>query len=71
MKRVAIPVFAVVIVVVAATLLLRSPAAKTNLATEASAMMPIAEMHARIDMTKLPADEFEDQSLVFPTAAKR
>jgi hypothetical protein len=34
-------------------------------------MMPIREMHAKIDLTKLPVDEVEDQSLVFPTTARR
>jgi hypothetical protein len=72
MKRIALSILAVA-VVVAATIMLRSPSAKTGLATdlaEASAMMPIREMHAKIDLTKLPVDEFEDQSLVFPTTAR-
>jgi HAMP domain-containing protein len=69
MKRIALSILAVA-VVVAATIMLRSPSARTDLAAEASAMMPIREMHAKIDLTKLPVDEFEDQSLVFPTAAR-
>ena len=68
MKRIALSILAVA-VVVAATIMLRSPSAKTDLA-EASAMMPIREMHAKIDLTKLPVDEFEDQALVFPTTAR-
>jgi hypothetical protein len=69
MKRIALPLLAVA-VVVAATIMLRSPSTRTDLAAEASAMMPIREMHAKIDLTKLPVDEFEDQALVFPTTAR-
>jgi hypothetical protein len=69
MKRIAFPLLAaVIIVVVAATMMLRSPSIRTEVAAEATAMMPIREMHAKIDLTKLPVDEFEDQSLVFPAA---
>jgi hypothetical protein len=71
MKRIAIPVLAALAVLVAATIMLRSQPANTNLAAEATAMMPIREMHAKIDLTKLPVDEFEDQALVFPTTARR
>jgi HAMP domain-containing protein len=70
MKRFAIPVLAVAAVVMAATVMLRSPSTRIDLAAEATAMMPIREMHAKIDLTKLPADEFEDQALVFPTTAR-
>jgi hypothetical protein len=71
MKRIAIPLVAVLAVVVAATMMLRSQPASHDFVAEASAMMPIREMHAKIDLTKLPVDEVEDQSLVFPTTARR
>jgi hypothetical protein len=71
MKRIAIPLVAVLAVVVAATMMLPSQPASHGFVAEASAMMPIREMHAKIDVTKLPVDEVEDQSLIFPTTAKR
>jgi hypothetical protein len=66
MKRIALSILAAA-VVVAATIMLRSPSTRIDVAAEATAMMPIREMHAKIDLTKLPVDEFEDQALVFPT----
>jgi hypothetical protein len=69
MKRIVLPILAVA-VVVAAIMLLRSPSTRTDLAAEATAMMPIREMHAKIDLAKLPVDEFEDQALVFPATAR-
>jgi hypothetical protein len=70
MKRIALPILAVVIAVAAAAILLRSPSTRAHIAAEASAMMPIAEMHAKIDRAKLPVEDFEDQSLIFPTKQK-
>jgi hypothetical protein len=69
MKRIALPLLAVA-VVVGVTIMLRSPSTRTDLAAEATGMMPIREMHAKIDLAKLPVDEFEDQALVFPTTAR-
>jgi hypothetical protein len=65
MKRIVIPVLVVLAVAVATTMMMRSQPAGLDVAAEASAMMPIREMHAKIDMAKLPVDEFEDQALVF------
>jgi hypothetical protein len=71
MKRIALPILAVVIAIVAAAMFLRSPSTGTGIiAAEASAMMPIAEMHARIDPAKLPVEDFEDQALVFTAKQK-
>ena len=71
MKRIALPILAVVIAVAAAAIFLRTPSTRTSIiAAEASAMMPIAEMHAKIDPAKLPVGDFEDQSLIFPTKQK-
>jgi hypothetical protein len=70
MKRIVVPVLVALVVVVAATMVLQSQPAGKDIAVEASAMMPIREMHAKIDLTKLPVDAFEDQSLIFPAAAK-
>ena len=70
MKRIALPILVLVIAVAAATIFLRSPSTATKIAAEASAMMPIAEMHAKIDPAKLPVDDFEDQALIFPAKQK-
>jgi ABC-type cobalt transport system substrate-binding protein len=70
MRRIALSMLAVVIAVAAAVILLRSPSTRTYIAAEASAMMPIAEMHAKIDPAKLPVDDFEDQALVFTAKQK-
>jgi hypothetical protein len=70
MKRIAIPVLAVLAVAVAATWMMRSQPAVVDIAADATAMMPIREMHAKIDVAKLPVDEFEDQALVFTSPAK-
>jgi cytochrome oxidase Cu insertion factor (SCO1/SenC/PrrC family) len=69
MGRIALSMLAVVIAVVA-VIFLRSPSTRTNIAAEASAMMPIAEMHAKIDPAKLPVEDFEDQALVFTAKQK-
>jgi hypothetical protein len=69
MGRIPLSMLAVVIAVVA-VIFLRSPSTRTNIAAEASAMMPIAEMHAKIDPAKLPAEDFEDQALVFTAKQK-
>jgi hypothetical protein len=69
MRRIVLSMLAVVIAVAAAVIFLRSPST-TNIAAEASAMMPIAEMHAKIDPAKLPVDDFEDQALVFTAKQK-
>jgi hypothetical protein len=34
-------------------------------------MPPLHELHAMVGVNNLPPQEMEDQSLVFPTAAKR
>lgn len=70
MRRIVLPMLAVVIAVAAAAIFLRSPSTSTHIAAEASAMMPIAEMHAKIDPAKLPVEDFEDQSLIFPAKQK-
>ena len=70
MKRIVIPVLAVLAFAAATTWMMRSQPAGLYIAADASAMMPIREMHAKIDLAKLPVDEFEDQALVFTSPAK-
>jgi len=33
-------------------------------------MMSLQELHKKTDLKKLPVEEFEDQSLVFPTVPR-
>ena len=49
------------------TLRPRSPAIELS----AAAMPPLHELHAIAGVNNLPAQEMEDQSLVFPAATKR
>jgi hypothetical protein len=68
MMRPMISVIAVVILMVVATTMLwsRSPSIKLTTA----AMPPLQELHAMAGVHKLPVQEIEDQSLVYPTAEK-
>jgi hypothetical protein len=68
MMRPMISVIAVVaLLAVAATVLwLQSPSIELT----AAAMPPLQELHAMAGVHKLPVQEIEDQSLVYPTAEK-
>jgi hypothetical protein len=76
MKRIAFPtfvkriVFPTLAVMAAAIIVLRSHAVQIYGAPKLSAMMSIHEVHEKTDLKKLPAEEFEDQSLVFPRVAR-
>jgi hypothetical protein len=50
----------------AAAMLPRSP----SIALSAAAMPPLQELHTMAGVSTLPAQEIDDQSLVFPPAAK-
>ena len=67
MKRIVFPVLAVMAVAIVA---LWSHTVQIHGASKPSAMMSVQELHEKTDMKKLPVEEFEDQSLVFPRAAK-
>jgi hypothetical protein len=69
MMRPIISAVAVAAVIAAGTFLLRAPFAPIELS--AAAMLPLQELHAIAGVNKLPVQEIEDQSLIFPTAAKR
>ena len=64
MKRIVFPALAVVAV---AIIVMRSHAVQTYGAKQSA--MSIQEVHEKTDLKKLPAEEFEDQSLVFPRVA--
>jgi len=43
----------------------------SSLELSTAAMPPLQELHTMAGVNKLPVQEIDDQSLVFPTAAKR
>jgi len=69
MKRLMISAIAVVALMVVATTMLWSRSPLNELA--AAAMPPLLELHTMAGVHKLPVQEIEDQSLVYPTAEKR
>ena len=68
MMRPMISVIAVVVLMVVATTMLWSRSPSIELTT--AAMPPLQELHAMAGVHKLPVQEIEDQSLVYPTAEK-
>jgi len=69
MMRLIISVLAVVVVIgVAATVLQSKP---HSLELTAAAMPSLVELHTMAGVDKLPAQEMEDQSLIFPSTEKR
>jgi hypothetical protein len=72
MKRIAFPtfmkriVFPTLAVMAAAIIVQRSHAIQSYGAPKPSAMMSVQEVREKADLKKLPVEEFEDQSLVFP-----
>jgi len=66
-KRIVFPTLAVM---VAAIIVLRSHAVQIVGAPKLSATMSIQEVREKADLKKLLVEEFEDQSLVFPTSPR-
>jgi hypothetical protein len=69
MMRLMISGFAVVALAAIATLVLRSPSPSIELST--AAMPSLQELHVMAGVHKLPVQDIEDQSLVYPTATKQ
>lgn len=69
MIRPTISAIAVVALIMGATSLL--PSRSTSIALSTPAMPPLQELHAVAGVHALPAQEIEDQSLVYPTVTKR
>jgi hypothetical protein len=46
-------------------------ARSSSIELSAAAMPPLQELHAMAGVNKLPVQDIEDQSLVYPTAGKR
>ncbi|WP_426434573.1 hypothetical protein [Bradyrhizobium genosp. P] len=70
MKRLTIPALAIV-VLAAAAIMLRSPSAPVNISAGTAAMPSLLELHNMAGVDKLPAQEMEDQSLVYSAQQKR
>jgi hypothetical protein len=68
MMRMIVSAVAVVALIVVATGLLRSRS--PSIALSAAAMPSLQELHTMAGVNKLPVQELEDQSLVYPTVAK-
>jgi hypothetical protein len=69
MKRLMIPAFAAVALIAAGTAMLWSHTTKLSAGT--AAMPSLHELHTVAGANKLPNQEIEDQSLIFPSIAKR
>jgi hypothetical protein len=69
MMRLMISSVAVVALIAVGALTLRSSSHSIELST--AAMPSLQELHVMAGVHKLPVQEIEDQSLIYPTAAKR
>jgi hypothetical protein len=71
MMRLLISVIAFVAVIAVATTLMRSRSHSLELSAATAAMPSLQELHTMVGVNKLPNQDIEDQSLVYPTAEKR
>jgi hypothetical protein len=69
MMRPIIFAVAVAALIAVGTFMLRSRSPSIELST--AAMPPLQELHVMAGVSKLPDQDIEDQSLVYPTAGKR
>ena len=70
MKRAMISAI-VVVALVGLAFVLRSRPASIELTAATAAMPSLLELHTMAGVNKLPTQELEDQSLVYPTVEKR
>jgi hypothetical protein len=70
MKRVVISAI-VLVALIGVGLALRSRPAAVELSAASAAMPSLLELHTMAGVHKLPTQELEDQSLVYPTVEKR
>jgi hypothetical protein len=70
MKRVVISAI-VLVALIGVGLALRSRPAAVELSAATAAMPSLLELHTMAGVHKLPTQELEDQSLVYPTVEKR
>jgi hypothetical protein len=71
MTRPLIIALAVVALVAGSSILLRSRSSVIELSVGTAAMPSLLELHAAAGVHKLPVQDIEDQSLIYPTAEKR
>ena len=71
MIRPLIIALAVVAVVAGSSVLLRSRSSVIELSAGTAAMPSLLELHAAAGVHKLPLQDIEDQSLIYPAAEKR
>jgi hypothetical protein len=69
MMRPIISAVAAAALIAVGTFMLRSRSPSIELS--AAAMPPLQELHVMAGVSKLPVQDIEDQSLVYPTAGKR
>jgi hypothetical protein len=70
MKGLMISAFAAVALLAAAATMRPRPSS-VDISLGSAAMPSLLELHATAGLDKLPLQEMEDQSLIFPTVAKR
>jgi hypothetical protein len=70
MMRLAIPAFAV-IVLVAAVIMMRWPSIATDIGAGTAAMPSLQELHTAAGVHKLPVKEIDDQALIYTAQGKR
>jgi hypothetical protein len=71
MMRLMTIALAVIAVVAGSSVLLRSRSSVIELSAGTAAMPSLLELHAAAGVHKLPVQDTEDQSLIYPTAEKR
>jgi hypothetical protein len=71
MMRLMITALAVVAVAAGSSILLRSRSSVIELSAGTAAMPSLLELHATAGVHKLPVQDIDDQSLIYPTAEKR
>jgi hypothetical protein len=71
MLRLMITALAVVAAIVGSSILLRSRSSVIELSAGTAAMPSLQELHAAAGVHKLPVQDIEDQSLIYPAVEKR
>ena len=60
-----------IVAVIVGSILLRSGSSVVELQAGTAAMPSLLELHAAAGVHKLPVQDIDDQSLIYPTAEKR
>ena len=71
MMRLMIAALVLVAVTAGSSILLRSRSSVIELSVGTAAMPSLLELHAAAGVHKLPVQDIDDQSLIYPTAEKR